>query len=217
VSSLQHIRGPVANFVDSLYYSESELCVGVVTVSFSKYLPWQAMHFLQRSTPLLENLLQTVDHLETSCLGAPFSWLEKPRNRMRRDLDCMADVLMGFHRSTFSKPNTKFNSDLAPCDFWISPTMKRSSEAINFEVSRLSRRGWIVRSASLANGCSSKKRPSPHLHKVPTRSKKASPRTLQTALVYKMSRPGCVIYVRCRFLGIIPTLQGAYLSCELLH
>jgi hypothetical protein len=32
-------------------------------------------------------------------LGAPFSWLEKPRNRMGRDLDCMADVLMGFHRS----------------------------------------------------------------------------------------------------------------------
>jgi hypothetical protein len=26
-------------------------CGGAVTVSFSKYLPWQAMHFLQRSTP----------------------------------------------------------------------------------------------------------------------------------------------------------------------
>jgi hypothetical protein len=36
--------------------------------------------------------------------------LEKPRNRMGRDLDCMADVLMGFHQSTFSKPNTEFNS-----------------------------------------------------------------------------------------------------------
>jgi hypothetical protein len=35
----------------------------------------------------------------TSCLGAPFSWLKKSRNRMGRDLDCMADVLMGFHRS----------------------------------------------------------------------------------------------------------------------
>jgi hypothetical protein len=51
--------------------------------------------------PLLENVLQTFDHFEISCLGAPFSWLEKPRNRMGRDLDCMADVLMGFHRSTF--------------------------------------------------------------------------------------------------------------------
>jgi hypothetical protein len=36
--------------VDSIYYSESELCGGAVTVAFSKYLPWQAMHFLQRST-----------------------------------------------------------------------------------------------------------------------------------------------------------------------
>jgi hypothetical protein len=35
--------------VDSPYYSKSELCGGAVTVSFSKYLPWQAMH-LQRST-----------------------------------------------------------------------------------------------------------------------------------------------------------------------
>jgi hypothetical protein len=32
------------------YNSESELCGGAVTVSFSKYLTWQAMHFLQRST-----------------------------------------------------------------------------------------------------------------------------------------------------------------------
>jgi hypothetical protein len=32
--------------------------------------------------PLLENVLQTIDHFEISCLGAPFSWLEKPRNRM---------------------------------------------------------------------------------------------------------------------------------------
>jgi hypothetical protein len=45
-----HIRRPFEKFVDSPYYSESELCGGAVTVSFSKYLPWQAMHFLQRST-----------------------------------------------------------------------------------------------------------------------------------------------------------------------
>jgi hypothetical protein len=75
--------------------------------------------------PLLENVLQTVDHFEFSRLGAPFSWMEKPRNRTGRDLDCMADVLMGFHRSTFSKPNTEFNSDLAPWDFWAFPNMKR--------------------------------------------------------------------------------------------
>jgi hypothetical protein len=49
-------------------------------------------------------------------------------------LDCMVDVLMGFHRSTFSKPNTEFSSDLAPCDFWAFPTTKREFEARNFGV-----------------------------------------------------------------------------------
>jgi hypothetical protein len=73
------------------------------------------MQFLQRH-PLLEDVLQTVDHFAISCNGAPFSWLEKPRNRMGQDLDCMPDVLMGFHRSTFSKPNTEFNLDIAPRD-----------------------------------------------------------------------------------------------------
>jgi hypothetical protein len=66
---------------------------------------------------LLENVLQTVDHLEISCFGDSFSCLEKPRNRMGRDLDCMADVLMEFNRSNFSKSNTEFNSVLPPCDF----------------------------------------------------------------------------------------------------
>jgi hypothetical protein len=42
-----------------------------------------------------------------------------------------------------------------------------------------------VRSASLAKGGTSRKRPSPHLHKVPTRSNKVSTRTFQMALVYR--------------------------------
>jgi hypothetical protein len=41
----------------------------------------------------------------------------------------------------------------------------------------------VVRSASLAKGGTSKKRPSPHLHKFPTRNNTVSPRTLQTVLV----------------------------------
>jgi hypothetical protein len=31
-----------------------------VTVSFSKYLPWQATHFLQRSTHFSKNVLQAI-------------------------------------------------------------------------------------------------------------------------------------------------------------
>jgi hypothetical protein len=73
--------------------------------------------------PLLKNML--LDHLEISCLGAPFPGLEKPRNCMGQNLDCMVDVLMGFHQSTFSKLDTEFNSYLIPCDFWAFSTTKR--------------------------------------------------------------------------------------------
>jgi hypothetical protein len=50
--------------------------------------------------------------------------------------------------------------------------------------STFSKSGWsVARSASLVKGGTSKKRPSPHIHKFPTRSNEVSPRTLQTALV----------------------------------
>jgi hypothetical protein len=37
--TLFHVGGPFEKFVDSLYFSESELCGGVMTASFSMYLP----------------------------------------------------------------------------------------------------------------------------------------------------------------------------------
>jgi hypothetical protein len=55
--------------------------------------------------------------------------------------------------------------------------------------STFSRSVWsAVRSASLAKGGTSKKRPSPRLHKVPTRNNKVSLRVFQTALVYNRQR-----------------------------
>jgi hypothetical protein len=48
------------------------------------------------------------------------------------NLDCTTNVLTGFHRSTFSKPNTEFNSDLVPYDFWAFPTMKRGLRGKKF-------------------------------------------------------------------------------------
>jgi hypothetical protein len=79
------IRGPLAKFVDSPYYSESELSGGAVTVFF-ELPPLASDALLTTLHPLLENVLQTVDHFEISCLGAPFSWLEKPRKFMGRNL-----------------------------------------------------------------------------------------------------------------------------------
>jgi hypothetical protein len=81
------IPGLFEKFVDSPYYSESELCGGVVTVSFSKYNPLASDALLATLHPLLENVLQTVDHFEISSLGAPFTRLEKPRDRKGRDLN----------------------------------------------------------------------------------------------------------------------------------
>jgi hypothetical protein len=59
----------------------------------------------------------------------------------------------------------EFNSDFIP-----SSTFSRGEQS-------------VARSAWLAKRGTSKKRPSPHLQKVPTRNNKVSARTLQTALV----------------------------------
>jgi hypothetical protein len=88
--------------------------------------------------PLLKNVLQTVDHFKISYLKSPSSWLEKPRYCMGRDLDCMVDVLKGFHQSAFSKLNTEFNSDVAPCDFWAFPIMKRELQGKKLQSSKQS-------------------------------------------------------------------------------
>jgi hypothetical protein len=73
--------------------------------------------------PLLKNMLQTIDHLETSYLEVPFSWSEKPRNCMGRDVDCIAFILMGSTDPLFPS-QIQNNSDLAPCNFLAFPTME---------------------------------------------------------------------------------------------
>jgi hypothetical protein len=71
------------------------------------------------------------------------------------------------------------NAD-APLRLFLHP--KKSS--FKMTVTPFSKSGWsVVRNASLAKGGTSKERPSPHLHKVPTRSNKVSPQTSQMALV----------------------------------
>jgi hypothetical protein len=89
----------------------------------------------------------------------------------------------------FFQVEHKINSDLAPMRFL--GFSNHGSGAPRQEISKwstvcstFSRSGWsVVRNASLSKGDTSKRRPSPHLHKVPTRSNNVSPRTLQTALV----------------------------------
>jgi hypothetical protein len=81
-----YLQGPFEKFVDSLL-RVGTLCRGGDGLFF-EVQPLASDALLTTLHPLLGNVLQTVDHFEISCLGAPFSWLEKPRNRMGRDLDC---------------------------------------------------------------------------------------------------------------------------------
>jgi hypothetical protein len=82
--------------------------------------------------PLLENVLQTVDHFEISCLGAPFSWLEKPRNRMGRDLNWILCSVWKKWIGGTPLEHPPYSPDVAPCDFWALPTMKRELRGKKF-------------------------------------------------------------------------------------
>jgi hypothetical protein len=53
-NSLDCLRGPIAKFMDSPYYSESEICEGAVTVSFEVH-PLASDALLTTLHPLLEN------------------------------------------------------------------------------------------------------------------------------------------------------------------
>jgi hypothetical protein len=140
-----HLITPSRNFVEVLWRSLFEV------------IPLASDAILTTLNPLLENVLKIVDHFEISCLGAPFSRLEKPRNRMGRDLDCMGDVLMGCHHPIFQTENRiQFRS--RPMQFlgfsnhenW-APWQEISKWST--VCSTISRREWsAVRSASLAKG-----------------------------------------------------------------
>jgi hypothetical protein len=114
----------------------------------------------------------------TPWLGAPFSWLEKPRNRMGQIMNWI--LCLSWKKWIGGTPleHSPYSLDLTPCDFWAFPTMKRELQGKKFWsdhhiCSTFLRSGWsIVRSKLLAKGVTSKKRPSLHLHKVPTWSNK---------------------------------------------
>jgi hypothetical protein len=170
-------------------YSESELCGGAVTVSFSKYLAWQAMHFLQRSTHFSKTccrLLITSKFLVSELLFVVGKGHKSHGARSGLYSRCSDGVpLIHFfqaeHRIQFgSRPHAISG---------LFQSWKGSSEVRNFEVINGLQHvfeKWVERCkkciACQGRG-TSKERPSQHIHKVPTRSNKMSPRTLQTALV----------------------------------
>jgi hypothetical protein len=161
-----------------------------VTVSFWKYLPWQVIHFLQCSTHFSKTCCRPVcrkvqEYRGTGSfdLGAPFLLFEKPRNRMGARSGLYGGCPNRVTPISVSASITNIQSRNADAQLRLLRHPKKGS--FKTTVTPFSRSEWsVVRSASLAKGGTSKERPSPHLHKVPTRSNKVSPRTLQTALVY---------------------------------
>jgi hypothetical protein len=73
------LRGAFKKFLDSLYYSELELCGGAVKVSFLKYLPWQVMHFLQQSTHFLKMCCRLLITSELLASELPFYGWKSPK------------------------------------------------------------------------------------------------------------------------------------------
>jgi hypothetical protein len=78
-------------------------------------------------------MLQIVDHFEISCLGALFSWLEKPRNFMGWDLNWI--LCLGWKKWIDGNPleHLPYSPDLTPCDFSAFPIMKRELRGKKFQ------------------------------------------------------------------------------------
>jgi hypothetical protein len=121
---------------------------------------FEVPHFALLTTlhPLLEIVLQTVDHFEISCLRAPFSWLEKHGARSGFYCGCSNGVpplhfFQAEHRIQFRSRTTRFLG-----------FSNHEKGAPRQEISKWStvcstfwRRGWsVIRSASLAKGGTSK-------------------------------------------------------------
>jgi hypothetical protein len=158
-----------------------------VTVSFSKYLPWQAI--LKRSTHFSKTCCRPLIISKFFVSEFPFHGWKSPEIawgeiwikfcvRLRKSWS--VDPYYNIHHTVQISLHTNHEKG-AP----RQEISKWSTVRSTFPTS-----GWsIVRSASRAKGGTSKKRPSPPLHTVPNRSNKVSPRALQTTLVCKhMSR-----------------------------
>jgi hypothetical protein len=71
-------KGHLQSMWNSPYYSKWELRGGAMIVSFLKYLPWQAMHFLQCFTHFLKTCCRPMITLKFLALELPFHGWKSP-------------------------------------------------------------------------------------------------------------------------------------------
>jgi hypothetical protein len=129
-----NVQGPFENFVDSPYYSESELYGGAVTVTFSKYLPWQAIHFLQTSTHFSETCCRPL-------ITSKFLALELPFRAWKSPEIAWGEIWTVWRKFQWSSTDPLFPSRTqnsihisSRTIIWLFQPWKGSSEAGNFEV-----------------------------------------------------------------------------------
>jgi hypothetical protein len=146
------------------------------------------MHFLQRFTHFLKTCCRPLITSKFLASELPFNGWKSPEIAWG-EIWIELCVRLGNSGSVEPHYNNRHTVKISPHAIsGLFQPWKRSSEVRNFQAinvcSTFSGDGWsVVRSASLATGDTSKKRPSPHLHKTPTRSNKVSPWTLQTVLI----------------------------------
>jgi hypothetical protein len=121
-------RGPFAKFVD---YGVGTLWRCGDGLVFDEP-PLENHAVLTTLHPLLGNVLQTVDHFEISCIGALFSWMQKPRNRMGQDLNWILCSAWKKWRGGIPLEHPLYSPYLAPCDFLAFLTMKRELRGKKF-------------------------------------------------------------------------------------
>jgi hypothetical protein len=111
----------VCLFQSCLAFLYFPFCGGAVTVSFSKYLPWQAMHFLQRSTHVSKICCRSLITSKFLASGLPFhGW---------KSLEIASELNSVFSLEKMDRWNpirtSAIQSRSRPMRFLSFPTMKR--------------------------------------------------------------------------------------------
>jgi hypothetical protein len=117
-----------------LQYTFMEWCLVKAQGQLYLYLPLASDVLLTTLNPLIENLMQTVDQFEISCLGAPFSWWKSPEIAWGRDLNSI--LCSAWKKWIGGTPleHPPYSPHLAPCDFWAFPSMKRELRGKKFQI-----------------------------------------------------------------------------------
>jgi hypothetical protein len=149
------------------------------------------MHFLQSCAHFSKTCCILLITSKISCLRAPFSWLEKPKNRMGRDLNWI--LCSAWRKCIGGTPleHPPYSPDLAPCDFWAFSTMKRELRCKKFRsdqrsAARFREVGGALYEVHRLPRVVLRKR---DRHRTSTKFRigvinKVSPRTFQTSVLY---------------------------------